>query len=41
MARRTAATGAGNILELAAGIGIVSRRLRDAYHPARAWWSAT
>jgi len=34
LARRAAATGARDVLELAAGTGIVSRRLRDALAPA-------
>ena len=33
MARRAASTGAMNVLEIAAGTGIASRKLRDAPHP--------
>jgi ubiquinone/menaquinone biosynthesis C-methylase UbiE len=34
LARRAGASGAGSVLELAAGTGIVSRRIRDALAPA-------
>ena len=34
LARRVGASGAGSVLELAAGTGIVSRKLHDALAPA-------